>query len=450
MTLPLLAMIAIFVIGYTAIVTEHSIHIDKTASALFTAVLCWTVYIVFSQDLVDVANLPAWFLDEHSGKNSLELARIWISEHRLLEFLGEISSILFFLMGAMTIVEFVDAYGGFSIITDRINASKTVTLLWIIGIIAFFLSAALDNLTTTIVMISLIRKLVRDREDRLFFAGIIVIAANAGGAWSPIGDVTTTMLWIGNRVSTLHLVETILVPSLVCILVPLLYLSYSLRGQTIKQVQDDADVAPSDIKRSHRNIIFGMGIGGLLFVPIFKTLTHLPPFMGMLLSLSVLWVTSEILHRVRGDSVTELHITQALKRIDTSSVLFFLGILLAVGALESVGLLAQLAMGLDQAIGNIDLIVFLIGLFSAVIDNVPLVAASMGMYDPAQYPIDDHLWEFLAFAAGTGGSCLIIGSAAGVAAMGMEKINFFWYLKKISPLALLGYVGGAGVYLLLS
>jgi Na+/H+ antiporter NhaD/arsenite permease-like protein len=353
-------------------------------------------------------------------------------------------------MGAMTIVEFVDAYGGFSIITDRINASKTVTLLWIIGIIAFFLSAALDNLTTTIVMISLIRKLVRDREDRLFFAGIIVIAANAGGAWSPIGDVTTTMLWIGNRVSTLHLVETILVPSLVCILVPLLYLSYSLRGQTIKQVQDDADVAPSDIKRSHRNIIFGMGIGGLLFVPIFKTLTHLPPFMGMLLSLSVLWVTSEILHRVRGDSVTELHITQALKRIDTSSVLFFLGILLAVGALESVGLLAQLAMGLDQAIGNIDLIVFLIGLFSAVIDNVPLVAASMGMYDPAQYPIDDHLWEFLAFAAGTGGSCLIIGSAAGVAAMGMEKINFFWYLKKISPLALLGYVGGAGVYLLLS
>lgn len=445
LTLDLLALL--FCLGYLAIVFEHNIHVDKTASAICTAVLCWTVYILFSSQLVDVSQLPAWFTEEHGAKPMAELARAWVGEHQLLEFLGEISSILFFLLGAMTIVELVDAYGGFTLITNRINATSMVSLLWIVGLLAFFLSAALDNLTTTIVMISLVRKLIQSQKERLFFVGIIVIAANAGGAWSPIGDVTTTMLWIGGQISTVNIIKSLFLPSLICIVVPLLYLSVSLRGQQIS-APSDADgghqVAVSD---SHRNIIFFVGIGGLLFVPVFKTLTHLPPFMGMLLSLSVLWIVSELMHDDRNQAMdSELHIIKVLKRVDTPSVFFFLGILLAVGALEATGILRMLAQQLDSSIGNIDMIVFLIGLLSAVVDNVPLVAASMGMYDLATYPTDSPTWEFLAFAAGTGGSCLIIGSAAGVAAMGMERINFFWYLKRIAPLALLGYVSGAAFF----
>tara|TARA_R110001583_G_scaffold169301_1_gene322165 strand:+ start:12154 stop:13506 length:1353 start_codon:yes stop_codon:yes gene_type:complete len=447
MSLTLISISLIFCLGYLAIVLEHNINIDKTASAILTAILCWTVYIVFSANLVDVSNLPAWFTEQHLGKTVPELAVAWVGEHQLLEFLGEIASILFFLLGAMTIVEFVDAYGGFSIITRRINATSTVKLLWIIGLLAFFLSAALDNLTTTIVMISLIRKLIHEQGERLFFAGIIVIAANAGGAWSPIGDVTTTMLWIGGQITTLNIIESLFIPSLVCIVVPLLFLTFRLHGKQISSVVMDTSGEGAVVSDLHRNIIFCVGICGLLFVPIFKTLTHLPPFMGMLLSLSILWIVSELMHDDRQQALdSELHIISILKRIDTPSVLFFLGILLAVGALDGVGLLDMLAHQLDQSIGNIDAIVFLIGLLSAVVDNVPLVAATMGMYDLATYPTDSSTWQFLAFAAGTGGSCLIIGSAAGVAAMGMERINFFWYLKNISPLAVLGYVAGAIVY----
>lgn len=448
MSLALVAISLVFVVGYIAIVTEHNIHVDKTASALMTGVLCWTVYILASGSLIDISTLPGWFTEEHLGKTASEVAVAWVGHHQLLEFLGEISSILFFLLGAMTIVELVDAYGGFAIITDRINSTNTVKLLWTIGLIAFFMSAALDNLTTTIVMISLIRKLIAEQKDRLFFAGIIVIAANAGGAWSPIGDVTTTMLWIGGQITTTNIIHSLIVPSLLCILVPLSFLSYTLRGQHVTTPTIAEDKDGFVVSSSQRNLIFGVGMAGLLFVPIFKTVTHLPPFMGMLMSLSVLWVVSELMHKHQRDEVIDagLHIVTILKKIDSASVLFFLGILLAVAALQATGLLASLAAGLDATVGNIDLIIFLIGLLSAVVDNVPLVAAAMGMYDMAIYPTDHKMWEFLAYAAGTGGSCLIIGSAAGVAAMGMERINFFWYMKVMTPLALMGYVAGAAFY----
>ncbi|WP_207061213.1 sodium:proton antiporter NhaD [Motiliproteus sp. SC1-56] len=451
MTIALVLISAIFCVGYLAIVTEHNIHIDKTASAIMTGVLCWTVYILASGSLVDVSALPAWFTEELPGRSAAELAHAWVGEHQLLEFLGEISSILFFLLGAMTIVELVDAYGGFSLITDRIRSTSTVRLLWTVGLIAFFMSAALDNLTTTIVMISLIRKLIAEQKDRLFFAGIIVIAANAGGAWSPIGDVTTTMLWIGGQITTLNIIHSVIIPSLVCILVPLLFLSVTLRGQHVTPPAPGNDENGFDISRGQRNLVFTVGMCGLLFVPVFKTLTHLPPFMGMMLSLSVLWVVTELMHKHQRDEVMDagLHIVTILKRIDSASVLFFLGILLAVAALEATGLLGSLARALDASVGNIDVIIFLIGLLSAVVDNVPLVAAAMGMYDLSTYPVDAPMWEFLAYAAGTGGSCLIIGSAAGVAAMGMERINFFWYMKVMTPLALMGYVAGALCYQLL-
>ncbi len=448
MSIELIIISIIFVFGYIAIATEHSIHIDKTASALLTGVLVWTVYILSSSTLVDISSLPQWFLDEHSLKDATEIATTWVSHHQLIESLGEISSILFFLMGAMTIVELVDTYGGFSVITDRIKSTSTVKLLWIVGLIAFFLSAALDNLTTTIVMISLLRKLVSSREDRLFFAGIIVIAANAGGAWSPIGDVTTTMLWIGGQISSLNIMKALILPSLITIIVPLVFLSFTLRGKRVTTPEALPENIHYQVSAGQRNLIFSMGMLGLLFVPVFKTITHLPPFMGMLFSMSVLWVVSERMHKKNCEEVVSagLHFVTVLKRIDTASVLFFLGILLAVSALQATGLLASVALGLDKSVGNMDIIIFLIGLLSSVVDNVPLVAAAMGMYDMVTFPMDHEMWEFLAYAAGTGGSVLIIGSAAGVAAMGMERINFFWYMKVMSPLALIGYVAGAVFY----
>lgn len=453
MPLPLLAIITVFCIGYAFIVLEHNINVDKAAPAVLTGVLCWAIYILAAPSLVDPASLPQVFLDAHAEKSTAEIISAWVGQHQVLEGFAETASILFFLLGAMTIVEMVDAHGGFTIITDRIRSTNVVTLLWIIGLVTFFLSAALDNLTTTIVMISLIRKLIDDRNERLFFAGIIVIAANAGGAWSPIGDVTTTMLWIGGQISTLNIIQAIFLPSMVCLLIPLLFLSFRLRGQQISSSQLEEDTGDSgsdlEISRSQRNLIFVVGMGGLLFVPVFKTLTHLPPFMGMLFSLGVLWVVSERIHQDREKAIESgKHIVMVLRRIDTPSVLFFLGILTAVSALQASGLLAQAATFLDHTFGNLDVIVFLIGLLSAVIDNVPLVAAAMGMYDLGTHPIDSALWEFLAFAAGTGGSCLIIGSAAGVAAMGMERINFFWYMRNISGLALLGYLAGCAVIML--
>jgi len=449
MPLPLLAIVTIFCIGYLCIILEHNIRIDKAASAVLTGVLCWAVYIMSASQLVDPASLPGAFLAEHQLLPLQETVRIWVGEHQLPESFGEIAGILFFLLGAMTIVEMVDAYGGFSIITDRIRATSMVRLLWIVGFVAFFLSAALDNLTTTIVMISLLRKLVRDREERLFFAGMTVIAANAGGAWSPIGDVTTTMLWIGGHISASAIVKTIFLPSVVCLAVPLAWLSLRMRGRRIMYLPMSRDESEHNINPRQRNIIFAVGIGGLLFVPVFKTVTHLPPFMGMLFSLGVLWVVSELIQKDRDNALDSgMHITRILRRIDTASVLFFLGILVAVGALQATGVLAGAAALLDRSVGNISLIIFLIGLLSAIVDNVPLVAAAMGMYDAVSYPMDAPMWLFLGFAAGTGGSCLIIGSAAGVAAMGMERINFFWYLRNIGGLALLGYLAGTAVLFL--
>ncbi len=418
-----LLIIAIFVIGYAAIAFEHPIKINKTASALLTGVLCWVVYIM----------------------NSAGTAAI---SQQLYEHMGEISGILFFLLGAMTIVELVDAHDGFEVITSKITTTDQRKLLWIISIVTFFLSAVLDNLTTTIVMVSLLRKLVNDKKTRMFYVGMVILAANAGGAWTPIGDVTTTMLWIGGQITTGNIMLHLILPSLVCLIVPLIVLSYSMKGKieapvVVESNQTDKTTA------FERMLIFGLGIGALIFVPVFKTITHLPPFMGMLFGLSILWVVTEIIHKKKNDADKDSYsVVQALRKVDVSSVLFFLGILVAISALESTHLLADLAQYMDKNIGNLDIIVISIGLLSSVIDNVPLVAAGMGMYDMNTYPTDHYFWTFLAYCAGTGGSCLIIGSAAGVAAMGMEKIDFIWYMKKIGWLALLGYLAGATAFLL--
>lgn len=416
------AIIIVFVIGYLFITLEHSIHLNKTATALLTGVVCWSLYAISSTD------------------NHLVVEEL--SHH-----LAGIAEIAFFLLGAMTIVELIDAHQGFGVITERIHTKDTRLLLWIISILTFFLSAVLDNLTTAIVMVSLLRKIIRDDEMRRFFAGIVIIAANAGGAWSPLGDVTTTMLWIGGQISAVNIMKMLFIPSLVSLTVPLIYLSFKLKG-SIQLPKTSKKSSIEEVSAFERNTMFAVGLGMLLFVPIFKTVTHLPPYMGILLALGVVWATSEFLHS-KKDEEDRLPFTasHALSKIDTSSILFFMGILLAIGVLEVTHTLSDLAGWMNDTIGNLDAIVFIIGIASAVIDNVPLVAASMGMYDLATYPQDNRIWEFLAYCAGTGGSMLIIGSAAGVAVMGMERISFFWYLKRISLLALLGYVAGAVVFL---
>lgn len=419
----LTAIIVVFIIGYLAIALEHSIKINKAATALLTGVVCWTLYVFASSD----THLISEQLTEH---------------------LGEIAGILFFLMGAMTIVELIDAHDGFEVITNAITTSSKRKLIWIICFLTFFLSAVLDNLTTTIVMVSLLRKLISEKNDRMLFIGMVVIAANAGGAWSPIGDVTTTMLWIGGQVTTKSIIMNLIIPSLVCLIIPLLTVSFMLKGNTEKPISANNEDKPT-ASPLQRNIIFFSGLGILLFVPVFKTITHLPPFMGMLFGLGLLWIISELIHKDKDESDKNAYsVLHALRKIDMPSVLFFLGILIAISALQSTGQLTQLASVMDEKIGNINFIVLSIGLLSAIVDNVPLVAASMGMYDLQTYPTDHYFWEFLAYCAGTGGSALIIGSAAGVAAMGMEKINFFWYLKRISWLALIGYFAGAITYIL--
>ncbi len=411
-----------FILGYSAIAFEHPIKINKTASALLTGVLLWVIYIMGSTD------------------------KHLVSE-QLYEHLGQISGILFFLLGAMTIVELIDAHDGFDVITSRIKTTDVRRLLWIIGIVTFFLSAVLDNLTTTIVMISLLRKLITDKKTRMYFIGMVVIAANAGGAWTPIGDVTTTMLWIGGQITTGNIMAKLIVPSLLCLVVPLTILSLQMKGK-IEPVIITENEQKEKTSGFERNLILALGVGALIFVPVFKTITHLPPFMGILFGLAVLWVATEIIHKNKNDEEKSVYsVVHALRKADVPSVLFFLGILVAISALESTHQLADLAALMDKIIGNIDIIVLSIGLLSAIVDNVPLVAAGMGMYDMQTYPTDHHFWQFVAYCAGTGGSCLIIGSAAGVAAMGMEKIDFFWYLKKISWLALLGYFAGAFTFL---
>jgi len=410
----------IFVLGYIAIALEHPLKINKSATALLIGVLTWTVYILASPD------------KEHVNTQ--------LGEH-----LGSLSQILFFLLGAMTIVEMVDAHDGFRIITKMIDQTKKTSLMWIIGIISFFLSSVLDNMTTTIVIVSLLRKLIRDPKDRLLFAGIVVIAANAGGAWTPIGDVTTTMLWIGNQISTGNIMVKLFLPSVACLVVPLIFLSFKLKGN-VERPKVIQEKHKENLTTKEQNILFFAGIGALVFVPIFKTYTHLPPYLGMLFGVSVIWILTEIMHKGKPSDIKDpLSVNGALHRIDTSTILFFLGILLSIAALESTQILPNLAVWMDKTIHSQSVIAIAIGLLSAVIDNVPLVAACQGMY---HYPTDHFFWEFIAYTAGTGGSILIIGSAAGVAAMGMEKIDFLWYVKNISLLAALGYFAGCAVYLL--
>jgi Na+/H+ antiporter NhaD/arsenite permease-like protein len=425
----MLLLLVIFLLGYLLITLEEVIKLNKTATALITGVFCWTVYTLQGA---------------HSGHDAGEA----LGHH-----LADIAEILFFLLGAMTIVELIDAHEGFTLITDRIASRNTRTLLWISSFLSFFLSALLDNLTTAIVMVSVLRKLVRDPDQRRIMAGMTIVACNAGGAWSPIGDVTTTMLWIGGQVTTLNIIRTLLLPSLVAMLVPLAILTFRYPAATtvfVPSAEEEGISRPyvTRVARRDRRLMLSIGLGGMLFVPVFKTLTGLPPYMGMMLVLGLIWVASEIIHKDKDEAAREpLTPAYALQNIDTPSVLFFLGILLAVGALESIGGLRLMADWLNQTIGNLDLIVLLIGIVSAVVDNVPIVAAAMGMYDLQTYPTDHKLWEFLAYCAGTGGSILLIGSAAGVAVMGMERLEFGWYLRRISWLALLGYVAGAATYL---
>ena len=414
-------IVIIFIVGYLAIAFEHPLKINKAASALLTGVVCWSIYALWGGD------------------------KEVVSEN-LAHHLGDISGILFFLLGAMVIVELIDAHDGFEIITERIRTTNKRKLVWIVGVLAFFLSAVLDNLTTTIVMVSLLRKFIPSHKDRLMFAGLIVISANAGGAWSPIGDVTTTMLWIGNQITTANIIVKTILPSLVCFFVPALVISLQMKG-SVEPMPERKQKLYSTV--NERKTVFIIGVSCLLFVPIFKTITHLPPYMGIVFGLGTMWVLTEMVHSGKDEGEKGLFsVNHALRKIDTPSILFFLGILLAVSALQSTGILTSVASSLDRSIGNISIITIIIGFLSAIVDNVPLVAAAQGMYSLDQYPTDHFFWEFLAYCSGTGGSILIIGSAAGVAAMGMEKIQFGWYLKKIAWLAIIGYLAGAGVFLL--
>ncbi|MCH2022584.1 MAG: sodium:proton antiporter NhaD [Saprospiraceae bacterium] len=443
-----------FVIGYLAIVFEHPIKLDKTVPALVMAALCWA--------FISMGELS--LMDHHM--NQVDLAgpeHDHLLHELLLHHVGKTAEILIFLIGAMTIVELIDLHKGFRVITDKITTTKKSTMLWLLCPLSFFLSATLDNLACTIVIVSLLRRMVPDRTERLYFVSLAVITANAGGAWSPIGDVTTTMLWIGERITTQGLILSLVIPSIVCAVIPTFIMSKMpyMRGTLTLPETGYIEKDTTEVKGS--KLMLFVGLAGLVFVPIFKTFTHLPPYVGMMLSLGMVWLVSEYLHP--DEEFEDKHhysAHNALSRIEMSSILFFLGILMAVAALESMGILMNLASYLDgvfayddgtvvngKPVPNRSVVVVLLGIFSALIDNVPLVAAAMGMYSPIDNPADSQLWQFLAFSAGTGGSMLIIGSAAGVAAMGMEKIDFMWYLKNIAWLALIGFIAGAIVFLML-
>lgn len=504
-------LVAIFVLGYLAIVFEHPLGLNKAAPALLAGILCWTVY---------ASGHDSQLVDDHLAHHTSDIAQI-----------------AFFLLGAMTIVELIDAHDGFEIITSRITTTSRRKLLVVVTVCAFFLSAVLDNLTTSIVMMSLVRKVVPDDVDRRYFGGVVILAANAGGAWSPIGDVTTTMLWVGNQITTTTIITDLFVPSLVCSIVPLAWIGWRLKGHVgapraqagtgrarLQGVEaslghggaDTAITLPPDaaaigsslvelnlrkrtgaVVLSHRRdgiaieapdeplrsgdelvlsgpagtvpvalalvvvgrspeptanwerqLVLFAGIGVLVFVPVFKTVTHLPPFMGMLLGLGVLWALTELIHKGKNsENKGSLSVAGALQRVDSQSILFFIGILLAITALQSDGVLSGLAGWMDRTIGNVDVITVSIGVTSSIVDNVPLVAAAQGMYSLETFPTDHHFWIFLAYCAGTGGSILIIGSAAGIAVMGIQRITFGWYVRHMSVPALLGYAAGALTYL---
>jgi Na+/H+ antiporter NhaD/arsenite permease-like protein len=440
-----LAILAVFILGYLAIALEHKVHINKAASALFIGVVCWSIYIINIDQLLPSGAVPEWFRDQATAEQVSNIGLTYVTESQHLHLTGEIAGILFFLMGAMTIVELVDAHEGFAIVTNRIRTRRKSTLLWIVGFMTFFMSSVLDNLTTTIVMVSLLRKLVHEREDRLRFVGLVVIAANAGGAWTVIGDVTTTMLWIKHKIGTVEVMQDLFLGSIVCLLVPLAGMSFAMRGDLPVLAQRKASIDKT-IQPWHQWLFLVLGLLGLVSVPVFKAVTHLPPYMGMMFSLAILWIASELVsHTMDEVTKSSTGVLAALRRVDMSSILFFLGILLAVGSLGAMGLLQNAAEWLDAVLPNRDIVAVVIGLVSAVVDNVPLVAGGIEMYS---LPINDSFWMLLAYCAGTGGSCLIIGSAAGVAAMGLEHIDFIWYLRRIAPWALAGYISGVVVILI--
>ncbi len=455
----LVTLLIVFVIGYLVIALEHPIKIDKTATALLLGMVMWIIYALGAESIVPVASAKHFqqFLADNpslASETTAHQALQYILNVDIVEHLGDICQTLLFLIGAMTIVELIDVHGGFGIITDRINTRHKRRLLWIISFTTFFMSAILDNLTTTIVMIMLLRKLIAHKEERWLYAGAIIIAANSGGAWSPIGDVTTIMLWVNNNVTTPNLIMYVLLPSLVSMIVPLAIISRSLKGTlepVVKINQYD-----TDISKGERNTIFFLGVGALLFVPLFKSITHLPPFVGILLSLGILWTFTEIFYNTKMlEKAKEHRIPKVISRVDMPSILFFLGILMAVAVLQSTGVLAWLAKVLDENVHNVYIIDVMLGILSSIVDNVPLVAGTIGMYPvadsaatgyAANFVVDGTFWELLSYCAGVGGSILIIGSAAGVIAMGLEKISFGWYLKRFSGLALLGYLAGALTY----
>ena len=418
-----IVLVGVFILGYLLITMEHTVKVNKSAIALLTGGLGWTIYNLFSPDQMTI-------------------------NHQLSEHLGSIAEILFFLLGAMTIVELIDAHNGFEIITSRIQQTNKRKLSWTIGLITFFLSAVLDNLTTTIVVISMLKKLISDKNDRLVFASIVVIAANAGGAWTPMGDVTTTMLWIGGQVTTLPIILKLFLPSIVCLIVPLLGLSFQLNGKIEKphkvELTDEYQVTSRQ-----QSVVFLTGITALIMVPLFKYVTHLPPYMGILIGLGILWIITELMHSKKENKVRHSYsVAQALRKIDTATLLFFFGILMSVAFLQSAGILDHLSAWINEKTTNLTAQVLSLGFLSSIIDNVPLVSATQAMFSLELFPTDSYFWEFLAYSAGTGGSILIFGSAAGVAAMGMEKISFGWYLKKITVFALLGFLSGAYVYII--
>lgn len=454
-------LIAIFVIGYLAIALEHPLKIDKTALALLLGMVLWIVYALFAEVYVPAVNADALaaYIESHPALHGQSLhmqALNYVLNVNIIESLGDITQTIFFLIGAMTIVELVDCHGGFTVITDRITTRHKRTLLWVLCCTTFFLSAILDNLTTTIVMIMLLRKLVADPKERWIFAGLIVIAANTGGAWSPIGDVTTIMLWVKGNVTAPALIKFVLLPSIVAMVIPLLIAQFWLKGELPQVVHEQSSTA-AFISPREKKSIFWLGVGGLIFVPIFKSITHLPPFVGILLVLAILWIYTEILYNGKMLKRAQEHrLPTVIAHIDMPSILFFLGILMAVAVLQHTGVLATAAKYLDDKIHNVFIINIILGILSSIVDNVPLVAGAMGMYPVAlpgsegymaNFVVDGVFWEFLSYCAGVGGSILIIGSAAGVIAMGLEKINFGWYLKRFSLLALAGYLAGAAVYI---
>ena len=459
-----LSMLVVFILGYTLIAFEHNLKIDKAASALLAGSLCWAIFALglfeidinsdnFGKFLTYFQTKDLNYTSEFIAQN-LEYVKKNFVLYELSHHLAEIGQILFFLLGAMTIVELVDAHQGFSVITDRIKTNNKVKLIWILCILSFFFSATLDNLTTAIVMSALLTKLIEDKKDLWLFAGMIIISANAGGAWSPIGDITTIMLWIGGQVTAVNIITSIIVPSIVCMIVPLIYLTFKLKGNIQRPSNSEAlEHIMNPTTPFERKFIFFLGVAGLMFVPVFKTVTHLPPYIGILLSLGVMWLTTELLHRSKNwQAKSDLTVIGVLKKVDVTTIFFFLGILLAVASLQSMGHLKDMAVILENTFdGNIYAINIIIGLLSAIVDNVPLVAGAMGMYEigTGVFAVDGTFWEFLAYCAGTGGSVLIIGSAAGVAVMGILKIDFIWYVKKISFLAFIGYIAGAITYILM-